>query len=177
MSQLGLVGLVACGVAGGLAGIRFRVPLGGLVGSIVGAGAFQLLMSGTPALGPSFVLVAQVLVGSIVGASVSRAVLATMRTVLVPALVFSLLMPVVGLVIAWLLMARVGHVDLLTAYLSSAPAGAMEMSTAALAFDADAEVVLTAQVLRVLAIALLAGTLYPMIIRHVRRGEPPQASE
>lgn len=177
MNGLGLVGLVACGVLGGIAGVRLRMPLGGLIGSIVGAGAFQLLVSGTPTLGRPFVLVAQVLVGTIVGASASRAVLVTMRTVLLPALVFSLLMPVVGLAVGWLLMARVGHVSLLTAYLSSAPAGAMEMSTAALAFDADAEVVLTAQILRVFAIALLGSMLFPVIIRRFRRDEPPYASE
>lgn len=177
MNQLGLLGLIACGVAGGVIGIRMRIPLGGLIGSIVGAGAFQLLVSGTPTLGRSFVLVAQVIVGLIVGASVSRAVLTTMRTVLLPALVFSLLMPVVGVAIGWLFMTRVGHVDLLTAYLSSAPAGAMEMSTAALAFDADAEVVLTAQILRVFAIAILGSTMFPFIIRHFRSEEPPHASE
>jgi membrane AbrB-like protein len=177
MTHAGLVALVICGVAGGVVGIRCRVPLGGLLGSIVGAGGYQLLVAGTPALGRSFALVAQVLVGSLVGAAISRPMLRTVRSVIVPALVFSLLMPAVGLAVGWLLMTRVGHVDLLTAYLSSAPAGAMEMSAAALAVDADAEAVLAAQVLRVLAIALVGSTLFPIVIRRLQCGRPPQVSE
>jgi membrane AbrB-like protein len=170
-----LVGLVACGLLGGLVGILLRVPLGALIGSIAGAGTYHLLVSDAPPLGRGFVVLAQVLVGSIVGTSVNREVVATMRTILLPALAFSLAMPVVGLAIGWLFMVRLGHADMLTAFLSSAPAGATEMSTAALAFDADAEAVLTAQVLRVFSIALIGSTLLPLLIRRFlrrRSGEP-----
>lgn len=176
MIEISLVGLIACGLIGGLVGLALRVPLGALVGSIVGAGAFHLAVSGVPPLGRGFLIVAQVLVGSIVGASVTRAVFGTIRTVLVPAAVFCLMMPALGLAAGWLFMARVGHVDLLTAFLSSAPAGAMEMSTAALAFDADAEAVLTAQVLRVFTIAMLGSVVLPFALRRCERRPPPAGS-
>lgn len=171
MSPVAVVGLVMSGVVGGLIGIRLRLPLGGLVGSIAGAGAFQLIVGGAPTFGPAFRLAAQLLVGTIVGASVSRAVLATLRRLLLPALLFCIVMPLVGLATGWLLMSRLGHVDVLTGFLSAAPAGAMEMSTAALAFDADAEVVLTAHVLRVVTIAFLGGTVLPIVVRRRRASD------
>jgi membrane AbrB-like protein len=165
MNGLPMLGLLACGLAGGLLFLRFRVPLGGLVGGIVGAGLFHLLVADVPPPGRAFVVVAQLLVGSIIGASVNRPVLERMRSVLAPTLAFCLLMPVVGLALGWLLMARTGEVDLLTAFLASAPAGAMEMTTVALGIDANAEVVLTAQVLRVFTIAILGSILLPPIVR------------
>lgn len=171
MNPLALVAMVACGLAGGMVGIRLRLPLGPLVGSIAGAGAFQLLVGGAPTFGPGFRIATQLFVGIIVGASVSRAVLATLRELMLPALVFCVVMPVVGLLTGWLLMSRLGHVDILTGFLSAAPAGAMEMSTAALAFDADAEVVLTAHVLRVIAIAFLGGTVLPIVVNRRRRAK------
>lgn len=169
MNPPALLGLVVSGLAGGLIGIRLRLPLGGLIGSIAGAGAFQLVVGGAPSSSPVFRLAAQLLVGTIVGASVSRAVLATLRRLLLPALLFCMVMPLVGLATGWLLVSRLGHVDILTGFLSAAPAGAMEMSTAALAFDADAEVVLTAHVLRVVTIAFLGGTVLPIAVRRRRK--------
>lgn len=177
MNQLAVVGLIACGIAGGALGIRFRIPLGGLIGSIVGAATFHLMVSEAPPFGRGFVLVTQVLVGTIVGASVSRSVVATLTRLWLPALTFCLCMPVIGLVVGWLLMARVGHVNLLTAFLASAPAGAMEMSAAALAFGADTEAVLAAQVMRVLAITVFGATVLPLIVRRFGGRGPSQSAE
>jgi uncharacterized protein len=165
MSALPLLALAASGAAGGIAGILLRVPLGALVGSLAGAGAYQILVGGAPAALPEVRMVAQVLVGLMVGGSVSRSVLSTMRSIIGPVLVVCLAMPVAGLVVGWLMLERAGHVDLVTAFLATAPAGATEMGTAALAFHADAELVIATHVARMVSIGFLGGMLLPLVIR------------
>lgn len=161
--------LIASGIAGGLLGIRLRLPIGGLVGAIAGAGGYHLVTGATFEFGPGLRLVAQGLVGMIVGASVSLHLFRTLRQVLLRALAFSAMMVVAGVVLGWLVMSQLGHVDLLTAFLSAAPAGAMEMGAAALATYADAEVVMATHILRIVSIGFLGGTMLPLLARRRAR--------
>lgn len=162
--------LLVCGAVGGVVGLKLRLPVGGLLGAIIGAGGYHLVTGATFEFGTGPRLFTQLIVGMIVGASVSREVFRTLREILLRAIAFCVMVVVVGVALALVVMVGLGHVDLLTAFLATAPAGAMEMGAAALATFADAEVVLATHILRIVAIGLAGGTLLPWLIH--RRADP-----
>lgn len=164
--------LAVCGGLGGMLGIKLRLPVGGLLGAIVGAGGFHLATDTTLVFGTGLRMFTQLIVGTIVGASVSVQVFRTLREILPRALAFCVMVIGTGVLLAWFAMVKLGHVDLLTAFLSTAPAGAMEMGAAALGTYADAEVVLATHILRIVSIGFAGGTLLPFLVRRRDRNPP-----
>lgn len=167
--------LAVCGGLGGLLGIKLRLPVGGLLGAILGAGGFHLVTGATLELGTGLRMFTQLIVGMIVGSSVSVQVFRTLREILPRAVAFCVMVIGTGVLLAWFVMVNLGHVDLLTAFLSTAPAGAMEMGAAALGTYADAEVVLATHILRIASIGFAGGTLLPFLV-HRRDRNPPGTS-
>ena len=92
--------LVAAAAAGYLFD-RFDVPGGTIIGAMVGAAAYSLISGGAEVTlpGPA-VSAAYVVIGAVIGSSITRPVVREMRHVALPAVLSAAALIVVGLVIA-----------------------------------------------------------------------------
>jgi membrane AbrB-like protein len=152
------------GAAGGYIGWRLGLPAGGLLGAMVATGVFGLLTGLSSSRPASFQLVAQLLVGTIIGMRISPDIFRILRSVAVPALVSIAALLLVGLA-AGLFLSRVGRLDLLTALLASAPGGLADLGLVATTLQANAPVVVAIHTVRIVTVVTVITLLARMFAR------------
>ena len=165
MKDLGIalaIGLVAAAV-----GTRSGLSGAGIVLPIVAVAVWNLLLSKQVVLAPGWLqLVAFGLLGTMIGLSMDRASISTLRAEW-PIL---LLMAVSVYVAAALLMILISHftrIDITTAMLAGSPGGLVGVSAVSLSAGANVAQVVAVQTLRVLVIFASLPFLIT-ILRHVR---------
>lgn len=164
--------LLASGVAGAGAGRLLRLPMWPLTGSILGAAAVHVLVGGTAVAPTWWSVVAQVLVGTAVGAAIAPGVLAEFRAVLLPGVLAVVSILGVG-VLCGLAIAATGRVHLASAVFGMVPGGVGEMVAAATALRADGALVAGIHVTRLLVVL----SVLPLLVRWARRWSPPGEAE
>lgn len=162
--------LAACGVVGALAGTWLRLPAGHLLGPMILSAAAHLTgLSETP---PPTVLVAaaQVIVGGAIGCRFLGTRVAHLLRTLVVALGAAVLM-LAGTLAFSAALGPLAGLSFPALVLAFAPGGLAEMALIALALGIDVAFVTTHNIVRVLAILLIA----PVLFRLVRKpAGPPQ---
>lgn len=153
--------LLAAGAGGGLL-YTLQVPGGVLVGAIFGVGTLSLL--GVPvARHPRFKQVAQLLVGTGIGATLKPESFSLLATMAVPIVASILTLLSVGLLCGALL-TRATRLDVATALASTAPGGMIEMVLVSDEIGADGAIVAGMHLLRILAVL---GVL-PVVLAFLR---------
>jgi len=150
--------LLLCGLLLGLIMRRLGVPSGDLLGAIVAAALVNplwLKLSGTPA---AWQLLAQMILGAGVGASVTRDTLRCFKPYALGGLAMTVILITVGLMLGHLLHA-ITDLDLVTALLGTAPGGAATITVLADPLGADAELVAAMHVSRMLILIVLQPAL------------------
>jgi uncharacterized protein len=124
-STAALAGLLVVGLLVGLAMVRLHVPGGDLIaGVVVSALASSILeISVVPA---SWRLLAQILVGADIGATMSREALRSFRPFALAGSLMTVFLIISGLGLGWVL-AQISPLDLATSVMGSAPGGADTM--------------------------------------------------
>jgi uncharacterized protein len=156
---MSLVLLLVAASAVGLLFQRFGVPGGLIVGSMIGAATYSLIRGGPEVVVPGPLRTASFLVlGAAIGAGVTRGVLVSLRSVLLPAVLAAVLIIVAGIGIAYLL--RALHLAPPADVLATSP-GALSAIAAAAAERGTgaAEVALFHTVRIVLVLLSLPGLL------------------
>lgn len=167
MTPAGLVILLAGGSVGAAAGRLLRLPMWPLTGAVVGAAVIYNFVGGEAVPG-WWAAVAQILVGTAVGAALGPGVLRQFRSVLAPGVLAVCMIIGLGLA-AGLGIAALGRVDPATAVFGTVPGGVGEMVAAAIALDADAPVVAGMHLTRL----LITLSMLPLLVRwarHLTRG-------
>ncbi|WP_344147248.1 AbrB family transcriptional regulator [Nocardioides koreensis] len=143
-------------------GRRLRLPMWPLTGAILGGLVLTLVWPGAIDVPAGWRIVAQVLVGTAVGAAIEEGVLREFLGVLVPGALA--VVSIIGIgVAAGLLIGATGHLDHVSAVLGMVPGGVGEMVASATALHANVPVVASMHVVR-LVISLAA---LPLMIRCV----------
>lgn len=136
-----LAGIAAAGIAGGFAGLALTpLPAGGVVGSLLGAGAARAMLSGRV---PErrFQLSVQAIGGALIGLGLSAEFFETLLQLAGATLVINTIQMSVWL-LAYYLLVRLAGYDLQTATFASAPGGmGITLSTVG---DTDADLVTVA---------------------------------
>jgi len=155
---------VAVGLAGAFLATRLRVPAAPIFGSFIAVGLWNLTSRplAPPPVGLQYV--GQVLIGIFLGVGVSRATIASMRAVLLPAVVSVAFLIIAGLGLA-LLLTRLAQVDVRTALLGTAPGGVAEMTSTALSVGADVPVVAFLQFMRLGVVVALMAPLFRLLLK------------
>lgn len=149
-------------------GERLRLPAAALVGPVLAGLALAALGLPHGQWPPGTLAAAYLVLGVAVGSRYDRASLRALARVAPAVLAFVVLLMAASAVLAWALVAWAG-LDPLTAYLATAPGGIEAATAAALDAGADAPLVLTAHVVRILVV-ILAG---PPLVRRLLRGRQP----
>ena len=152
---------------GAAAAKLIRLPVWPLTGSIIGAAVVHLLAGGVWSVPRWWTVLAQVLVGTAVGAGVGRQVFKDFRRVALPGTLAVVAIVAVG-VGSGVLMAVAGLADPDTAVLGMVPGGVGEMVAAAAALGADSPLVAAMHLARLLAIL----SVLPLLVRWMRRRRP-----
>ena len=163
--------LLVSGAIGAWLGKRVRLPMWPLTGAIASGLVLSATMPGLLSVPQGWRVVAQVLVGTAVGAGIQRGVVPEFKAILGPGLLAVVTIIAVGAA-GGVLVSTTGHVDAVSGILGMVPGGVGEMVASAAALDGDVALVAGMHVLR-LVISLAA---LPLIIRCVGAlvGEPEQ---
>lgn len=150
--------LLAGGATGALLGRFLHLPLWPLSGALVGAGAVQLAVGNGAPFPAWAVFIAQVLVGSTVGARLGPQVLREFRLVAVPGVVAVLATVVagVGLGMALWWIFPVGRVE---AVFGMIPGGVGEMVSAVASLGGDSALVAGMHIIRLLVVVTVMSAL------------------
>lgn len=162
VARIALTLLVAA--IGGYIGIRLKMPAGALVGAMLAVAISNLGFGFSGVIPTNFRTVAQIVVGGILGLSITRQTVAELRTIALPVavLVFSM----IGLsLVAGFILAKVTGWDMATAFFSSSPGGMTEMTLASMSFGADTPKVALLQLVRMISVI----SLMPLILKWVLR--------
>ena len=168
MSVVVLLGLLAGGAAGAAVGRLVRLPMWPLTGALVGAAAVHMAMGGGVVLPGWCVFVAQVLVGSTVGARLGPTVLTEFRDVMVPGLVSVLVTVTVGIGLGVVLWMSNG-LGLVEAVFGMVPGGVGEMVAAVASLDGDSALVAGMHLVRLIVVVTVMGSLVRWFRRRGQR--------
>jgi membrane AbrB-like protein len=165
----GTVVTLAVGLIGGALALRGGIPSGDLIGSILGVGGANLLGAGLGPLDGAFRSAAMLLIGTAVGAQMSRESLRLLRQVVLPVMVFVVIIIGVGLLLGWCL-SQVTPLDLPTALLSSVPGGASTMPAVAHDLGGDMRLVAALHLMRQLVVFILVPAALSRQLRGKHQG-------
>lgn len=168
--------LMGCGMVGLWLGVRLNLPAGALAGPLALSAAVHL--SGLTASSPPGLLVsvAQVILGTSVGARFAGLTLKTSGKTLSLAIAVTLGMLALSGIGAMTLGPVIG-VDPLALLLALAPGGVTEMSLIALALDQDIAFVTTHHVVRIALIVMIGPAVYAVIQRWLTKSENSTTSK
>jgi len=163
-----LLALLAGGAAGAAVGRLVRLPLWPLTGALVGAAVVHISIGGGVVFPAWLVFVAQVLVGSTVGARLGPTVLSEFRSVMVPGLVAVLVTVIVGIGLGVVLWVTNG-LGIVEAVFGMVPGGVGEMVAAVASIDGDSALVAGMHLVRLFVVVTVMGSLVRWFRRRGRR--------
>jgi membrane AbrB-like protein len=161
-TSLGLLSYVVLGLIGGLIGAKLKIPAGTLIGAMLAIILFKLFTKLHWETPKNFSFVLQVFLGIMVGASFQPELMQVMKKIALPVMISCVVLVAVGALLA-IIFAKLGLLDIGTAYLGTSP-GAMS-ALVALAFDSPAQPMLVVcfHFFRVIFVILTA----PLIFRWI----------
>jgi len=161
---------LAAGLIAGLLAMRRGVPTGDLVGPMVVIGGANLAGAGLGPLDSRWQQLATLLIGTAVGAQMSRQSLQRLWQAAPSAAAVVVVLIVAGLLLGWGLM-QVTPLDPATALLSSMPGGASTMPAIAHDLGGDVRLVAALHLTRQLVILILVPSLLGHLLGSRRRGQ------
>lgn len=132
---------IVLGIIGGLVGHVSGLPAGPLLGAIIAVGLFNFSTGRSAPLPGWFSASARILIGAVIGSLVTRQLMVELGRTAGWALLFAVIVIIVGLVSGYLIH-RVTGLELRTAMIGSCPGGMPEMAALAQEVGAQADVVL-----------------------------------
>lgn len=157
---------LVCAFFGGFIGYKTRIPAGTLIFSLAAVASVRLLRVDGGSLPGSMNFVSQTLVGLVIGAQFNQKALQVISRMWVYMIVSVFVLVVAGMIYA-IILVKMNHINLPTAYLSTSPGALSAMVF--LAFDQGANVPLVAifHITRVFFI-LLTGPIVLRLIEYLK---------
>ncbi|NLD30785.1 MAG: AbrB family transcriptional regulator [Trichococcus flocculiformis] len=162
-----LLGTLIVAFIGCWAGIRFRVPAGGMIGSLVAVAIYNYFsqMGYMPA---NLKIIGQIIIGGTIGMNFTKSSLAEMKQVFFPAVISVVILLTVG-VIAGYILHKVAGIDLITALLGTSSGGLTDMTILAAAFEADTIIVSSIHLVRPFSVILLMPIFVRIISTYINK--------
>ncbi len=153
--------IITCFVAaaGGLAGYKLGLPAGTFMGAMTAVAAYNIL-TGNAVIPSQLKILAQIILGGIIGTGLSMTVLRGFRELVIPVAIFVGLLFVFSLFSA-IVLTKFTDLDLVTALFSCSPGGLNEMTIIADSYKAHVPTVAIIHLSRILSVVIF----YPVIAR------------
>jgi uncharacterized protein len=166
-----LLGLLAGASVGAALGRLARLPMWPLTGALIGAGAVHLAIGGGVKLPVWLIFIAQVLVGSTLGARLGRTALREFRDVMAPGMVAVLATVAAGIGLGLALWSSNG-LGLVESVFGMVPGGVGEMVAAVASLGGDSALVAGIHLVRLLVVVSVMGWLARWFQRRGRGRAP-----
>ena len=150
--------LLVVGTTGALAADRLGIPAGLFIGAMLAVATLKLLYPTVGEAPTALKVIGGALLGTAVGSTFNRALLAQMGSLLLPTVGATLAVTATGLALGWVL-GRLTDLDMATALFCLTPGGVAEMVAAAQDTAADITVVAVLQLVRLTSVLLLAPVI------------------
>lgn len=171
MSALLLLGILAGGTAGAAVGRLIKLPMWPLTGALLGSAAVHLAVGGGAVLPAWCVFLAQVLIGSVVGASLGPSVLRDFRQIMVPGLATVIVTVTVGVGLGLALWSE-DRVGLVESVFGMVPGGVGEMVAAVASLNGDSALVAGMHIVRLLIVVTVMDAVARWFRRRGGAGTP-----
>ncbi len=152
---------IMIGAIGGLIGVKLKIPAGAMIGSMLFVAVYNIYTA-KGYIPPNFKILAQILVGGIIGLNFTMDTIKGLKELILPALLLSF-----GLIIAGLTLGIVIHkitgLDINTALFSSSPGGLTDMTLISDSFGADSPKVAILQLARLIMVLSVMPTAIKLI--------------
>lgn len=162
-----LLGTLIVAFIGGWAGIRLRVPAGGMIGSLIAVAIYNYF-SQMGYMPSNLKIVGQIIIGGTIGMNFTKSSLAEIKQVFLPAIGSVFLLLTVGMIIGYVLH-KVTGIDLITAFLGTSPGGLTDMTILAAAFEADTIVVSSIHLVRIFTVIFLMPIFVRVLSTFINR--------
>ena len=172
---VGLAAVLAVGLIAGTLAARYKVPAGELLAGMTVAAILNPLWLNVPELPATWQLFARWVVGTGVGATVTRSTLRTFKPYALVGGLMTVSLIAAGLGLGWFL-AQVSSLDLITCVVGCAPGGAETMIIIAGEMGADVRLVTAMHVSRLVLLMALLPTFIRLINGRRQPAKAPAAS-
>jgi len=155
---MNLLLLLLVGVSGGYMARLMNMPGGAAIGALLGVVVWNVVVAQAVDVPGELGFIAEVLIGVVIGASVTREAVGGIGALLLPAGIILLVLSLATLGLT-LLLHHVFGVDIVTALFATAPGGLANMAIVAKSTGGDAFVVSVIQLVRLLGVFLIIPPL------------------
>ncbi|MFZ5686731.1 MAG: AbrB family transcriptional regulator [Bacillota bacterium] len=162
MGYLALTLIIAA--VGGLIALKLRIPAGALVGSMILVAIVQ--SSGVPmgSLPSCTRIVIQILLGTMLGLSLTPEALHELKQIALPAIVLVATLVTTG-IITGLVISKISKLDVITSLFSTAPGGMTDMVLLSSVLGADAPKVAALHLIRIVGVLLVMPPLLRWLVK------------
>ena len=143
---------------GGFIGHQLKFPAGAMVGAMLFVGIANILGVKTQ-LPESFSIIAQIMIGGLLGLSITKEVMAGLKDYVIPSLLVVVLLAIFGVVTGFIVNKLTG-IELYTSLFGSVPGGMQEMVVLSQSYDVNHPAVMTIQTVR----RVLIVVIYPLLV-------------
>lgn len=151
------------GAAGGIIGMKLKLPAGALFGAMVATAVYNLL-SGKGYVPPQANTVLQIVIGATIGLNFTMDTLKGLGSIFFSALVMVVGLLAFSLALGWIIHRFTG-MDLITALFSASPGGLANIVLISDAYGAQAHVVALLHTLRLISVVVFM----PIIVKFISR--------
>ncbi|MGM0216127.1 AbrB family transcriptional regulator [Enterococcus sp. AZ109] len=170
-----IIGTLAVGFLGGTLAKRLKMPAAFMTGSMLAVALFSVLTSQMLMPG-SLKVIAQIVSGAYIGQQVSKQDLLNFPK-LAKSIVLLMTFFTINTFVMGFLFARFFSIDLVTALLSCLPGGIMDVSLISIDMGAQAEIVATMQLARLVGMLLILPYWIGFILKRLGKDEPKPEKE
>ena len=144
--------------AGGYIGIKLKIPAGALVGAMIFVAIYNIY-TGQGDIPKNFKLVAQVVVGGMIGLNFTMDTVHGLKKLIVPALILVVGLTLFSIFLGFII-SKITGLDLVTALFSSSPGGLTDMVLISEAYGAEIHKVALLHLIRLITVI----TVLPLAI-------------
>ena len=145
-----IVYTLAVAFIGGYVGIKLKIPAGAFIGAMFSVAIFNICL-GKAEIPSNLKLVAQVVMGGIVGLNFTAATMSGLKNLIAPALILMVGLMVYSVFLGFVISKLTG-LDLMTALFSSAPGGLTDMTIISDAYGAETPKVALLHLVRLITV-------------------------
>jgi len=145
-----IVYTLAVAFIGGYVGIKLKIPAGAFIGAMFSVAIFNICL-GKAEIPSNLKLVAQVVMGGIVGLNFTADTMSGLKNLIAPALILMIGLMVYSIFLGFVISKLTG-LDLMTALFSSAPGGLTDMTIISDAYGAETPKVALLHLVRLITV-------------------------
>lgn len=149
------------GIVGGIIAMRFKMPAGAMVGSMIAVTIFSII-TGHAFVPQNVKVITQIAAGAFIGAGIKRKDVIALKLIVKPAIFMVASMIILDLFMGYI-MFKVTGIDLVTSLFATAPAGIVDMSLISDELGADTSKVVVLHLIRIVSVLIIFPPMMKLI--------------